>query len=233
MKLLLVTSSLLVCAAAAVAQTPTQPDTPAGVTILKISSRSMIRSRDWDTPRDSATNQTVEDPRSLPSRDPNISQSPVPVGSVPMTRARDRTSQTKGPRSGDTQIATNTPPAPNRKVEDYSYEARIKNVGEATITAVAWEYLFLDPASGNQLASHRFRSFRKAEAGKSVTLSGKSIGPPTRVISAAGTDDKRRLFDERVVIKCVAYTDGTVRWLATASESDCADIRSSDRTRRD
>jgi hypothetical protein len=111
------------------------------------------------------------------------------------------------------------------KVANYTYEVRIRNDGEGTIKAIAWEYLFLDPGSGSPLARHPFRSFCKIESGKSCKLTGSSFGPPTRVISVAGANKKGRLFDERVIIKCVAYADGTVRWLPAASESDCADIK--------
>ena len=228
MKLLLVTSLLLIYPIASMAQSAAESNTPPGVAILKINSRTLIRARDWDASRNSATNQSIEDSRTLPSRDPNVSQTPTPLGTAPAVRARDGTSQSKASRSGDHPIPAETPTVSDERVSEYMYEARIKNVGQGTIVAVAWEYLFLDPGSGNQLARHRFHTFGKAESGKSLTLSGRSIGPPTRVISAK----TGRLFEERVVIKCVAYSDGTVRWLATDSEKACDDIRSRNESKR-
>jgi hypothetical protein len=230
MKLLVVTSLLLICPIASMAQRAAESNTPPGVAILKINSRTLIRSRDWDASRNSATNQSIDDSRNLPSRDPNASQSPTPMGTTPVVRARDGTSQTRVARPGDHPIPADASAVSGQKLPEYTYEARIKNVGEGTIVAVAWEYLFLEPGSGNQLARHRFYTFRKAPSGKSLTLSGRSIGPPTRVISAADTTG--RLFEERVVIKCVAYSDGTVRWLATDSERACDDIRSRNESKR-
>lgn len=198
-----------------------------GVTILKFSSRKLTQARDWDAPKDSAANQTLEDPRSVFSGTP---QAPTSVGTQPASRARERVNQIRNPKSPENQASSDLPPSQNRSTDLYSYEARIRNVGEGTIVAVAWEYWFLEPGTGTPLDRHRFQTFRRAESGKSITLSGKSPGP--RVISAAARGTKPRLFEESVVIKCIAYSDGTFRRLAASSASDCDDIRNGQQAQR-
>jgi hypothetical protein len=46
------------------------------------------------------------------------------------------------------------------------------------------------------------------------------------VNAAAARGGKSNLFEERIVVRCVAYSDGTVRWRDGGGEADCADIKS-------
>ena len=118
------------------------------------------------------------------------------------------------------------PSGPKQRREEYSYQVQLRNDGEATIAAVDWEYLFLDGLTGREMARHRFQSFRRAKPGKSLTLSGTSAAPPTRVVNAAAArGGKSSFFEERIVVRCVAYADGSVRWRAGGGEADCADIK--------
>lgn len=79
------------------------------------------------------------------------------------------------------------------------------------------------------MARHRFQSFRRAKPGKSLTLSVILASPPTRFVNAsAARGGGSSLFEGRIVVRCVDYSDGTVRWRDGGGEADCADIESAD-----
>ena len=229
---------LITCAGVASAQSPSQSSAPNSIAVGKFSARPIPTRTDWDAPSDSAsaTNQTIEDLRSLPSRDPNVSPVPVPVGMAATVRGRDRVIESKKPRTADAPIylPPRSTPLPGVTVSQnrtvYNYEVRITNVGKDTITAVAWEYWFVQPETGIQMDRRKFRNFRRLDPGRTITLNGKSYGP--RVVSVAGQEKKRKPFEERVVIKCIAYSDGKFNSLDLFSESDCDLIRTDKQQQR-
>lgn len=220
---------LLAVPFAAPAQTTAPSEAPPGVSVLKYNWRNATYRPGWDSGGMSAADQGVEDLRTAGSHDLGAPRVATPILS-PVGRQRDRTeervaaaAQTEGRRA---EISPSRPSAPRGRKEEYTYHVQIRNSGEATIEAVDWEYLFLDSLTGGEMARHRFQSFRRAKPGKSLTLSGTSAAPPTRVVNAAAARDGRNsLFDERVVVRCVAYSDGTVRWRDGGGEADCADIK--------
>jgi hypothetical protein len=128
-------------------------------------------------------------------------------------------------RSGNApvlDISASTSPA--KGVSDrpaYEYFANIKNISDKTITAVAWEYRFIHPETGVPIDARRFRSVRRITPGKTVTLNASSYGP--RVISATIHDKKLKPF-ERVIIRCLAYSDGQVIGLSSSSTADCYNL---------
>jgi hypothetical protein len=217
---------LLLCVAAVTAQSPAAMDAPTGVSVLKFNWRNVSYRPGWDDSSVSADSHSLEDLRTLPSQDLGSTRVITPVGG--QSRRPREVSHDIG--RGAEQVRTDATPAaapsgPKRRREEYAYQAQIRNAGEATIEAVDWEYLFLDAATGGEMARHRFQTFRRARPGKSLTLVGNSVAPPTRVINAAAQGGKRNSFEERVVIKCVAYADGTMRWRAGGVESDCDSIK--------
>jgi hypothetical protein len=217
---------LLLCVVAAyAAQMPATADAPAGVSVVKFNWRNLTYRPGWDNPTVSADSQTLEDPRPILSQDTGGSRIATPNGSS-STRPRERMGENKGSTRGSaTDDASMPSSASNARREEYVYQLEIRNAGEGTIEAVDWDYVFLDASTGGELARHRFQTIRRARPGKSLTLVGTSATPPTRVISAAALGGKRKFFDERVVVRCVAYSDGTVRWRARGAESDCAELK--------
>ena len=236
MRIQFLLAAVVTCAGTAGAQPPAPTFAPDGINIVKFSSRPVPPKGGWDEPNDSAsaTSQTMEDMRTVPSKDPTVSPGPVPTAGPTTLRGRDRVIESKKPRTVEAPIyvpPTSAPlPGATQNKNVYDYEVRIKNVGGATIMAVAWEYWFIEPASGVQMDRRAFRSFRKLEPGRSITLSSKSYGP--RVVSAASQDKKGKQFEERVVIKCIAYSDGSWRSLDLFAESDCNDIKTHEPVQR-
>lgn len=224
---------LLFFATAASAQSPSAPAAPGGVSVVKFSWYGTIYRQGWDSSANSADNETMEDPRSSPMQDPGVSRLPRPSGApVNIGRNRERAVQSRDPLSGAEQSTSGGPSSPRQRVEEYTYQVQIKNEGAATIEAVEWEYLFLDAGTGGELARHRFQTFRRARPGKSLTLSATSNAPPARVVNASARDAGRKPFDERVVVRCVAYSDGTLRWREGGSARDCDEMRKASQARR-
>jgi hypothetical protein len=240
---------VLACAAAATAQTsptvgqqsPTvSADAPAGVTVVKFNWERVPRRAVWESPAGSAADQTVENPRSggipLPVR--NDDGKPVPIGpsSSAAQRERERSQASRNSTSaiGSERLGSNNSrPGPASGVADYLYQLRITNGGERRVESVDWEYLFLEPGTQKELGRHRFLSPRRAKPGETFTLKVGSLSPPARVVSAVSLDKKRKPFDERIVVRCVAYSDGTFARRAGAAEADCDSLReASERARR-
>jgi hypothetical protein len=225
---------LMLCVAAVAAQTPAAMDAPAGVSVLKFNWHNVSYRPGWDDSSVSAASQSLEDPRTSPTQDLGASRAPVPLGTQPR-RARESIGERGSPPRQMSDASASTvsaqeisPPTlsgPTRRKEEYVYQAQIRNAGEGTIEAVDWEYLFLDASTGGEMARHRFQTFSRARPGKSTTLVGNSVAPPTRVVNAAAHSGKRNPFEERIVIRCIAYADGTMRWRAGGAESDCNDIK--------
>lgn len=245
---------MLACAVAVAAQTsPTagQPsstsstaaaaaDAPAGVTVVKFNWEHIRRPAEWDAPAaSSAAGQTVENPRSggIPEE---TSRSRVPrvFGGTAPTTSRTRTTATTGESAatsgGRDRPSSTPPPTPGQRgAADYFYQLRLTNGGERRIESVDWEYLFLEPGTRKELGRHRFLSPRRAKPGETFTLKVGSLSPPARVVSAVSLDKKRKPFDERVVVRCVAYDDGTFARREGTAETDCDALReASERARQ-
>ena len=84
---------------------------------------------------------------------------------------------------------------------------KIKNTGTKTIEGVSWEYVFSDPASGQELGRHQFLSYEKIAATKFGNLHNEVRSPAMRVVRA---DNSRNLKPvETSIIQCVLYSDET------------------------
>lgn len=108
--------------------------------------------------------------------------------------------------------ATNpiSPPRPAHPFV-YSYRVKITNTGVKKIRGLIWEYVFIDPSTGSEVSRRRFASNVSVKLGKSKTLFGRSILPPTIVVDArkvSGGPEGQNL--ERVVITRIYYDDNSI-----------------------
>jgi hypothetical protein len=186
---------LFACAASAPAQSGAPPDGPPDLTVVKFSWRHEARLQGWDRLTGSAA---------------------VESQGVYQDRIDEALNSNRDPN----RLSYPRPPV-GRRVEQYVYQAKVRNDGPRKVTAVEWEYVFADPVTQKELARRRFQSLRRIKPGANATLSGTSKFPPSRVVSAGGlAKNSRSPFDERVVIRCVAYSDGAV-WKGAGAGSDC------------
>ncbi len=93
----------------------------------------------------------------------------------------------------------------------FLYRASVKNSSEKTIKEIDWDYIFLDPATGEELGRRQFTSVQSIGPGKSRELSFMVTAPPTQRISVYALDKRERTgLGERVIIVRAEYSDGSV-----------------------
>ena len=110
------------------------------------------------------------------------------------------------------QVIKSRQTAPPRYV--FLYKATFHNGGQKTVTAVDWDYVFYDAATGQELGRRQFALEEKIGPGRKREDSYLVPMPPTATISAQSLNkDERKALAERVVIVRVTYADGSV-WQA-------------------
>lgn len=97
-------------------------------------------------------------------------------------------------------------------LDGYLYTANVKNDSGKTVNVVFWEYRFVELANPENVVRRQFLCSVNAKNGSKLQLSSFSILGPSEVISTeslAKTDAK--LFDEKVLINRIEFSDGTLR----------------------
>lgn len=93
----------------------------------------------------------------------------------------------------------------------YVYKIKVQNSGAKKIESIQWEYQFLDPATQEITDQKEFWNKLNLSPGKSKNIEHYSPSKPTQVVSADQLGKKiGDQFTERVVIRRIVYTDGTV-----------------------
>ena len=157
----------------------------------------------------------------------NFDPSIIPTGNsfndpASMTSVSISSTDTKTPNPVRIGSANVFPSIPGRLPVYYVYSLKIRNSGKRS-EGVAWDYLFLDPGSHNELGSHQFVSYTKISSDKAVTLQGQLRSPPIRVVPTSESSQKSHpKFLERVVIQCVLYADDAT-WKNTNAREDVCD----------
>jgi hypothetical protein len=108
----------------------------------------------------------------------------------------------------------------------YSYSIKVSNAGAKKIRSMAWDYVFSDPGTRDELRRHSFRSFEQVSVGETkwIRLEHSPTGPPQKVTLEGLKKDQRSPFDERIEIKCLLYTDGTGWRSPDAEPKTCDDL---------
>lgn len=106
----------------------------------------------------------------------------------------------------------------------YSYSIKVSNAGAKKVRSMAWDYVFSDPGTRNELKRHSFRSFEQVSVGETkwIRLEHSPFNPPQMVTLEGLKKDQRSPFDERIEIKCLLYTDGT-GWRSSDDEPKTCD----------
>ncbi len=95
--------------------------------------------------------------------------------------------------------------------DGYRYTVKVRNDGGKTIKSVDWDYLFIDPSNGQEVARHQFTSDETVKPGKTKGLTVLYLKPPVKTISAKMLSKKEPMpFEERVVLARILYSDGSV-----------------------
>jgi len=198
LKWLCVVFTSLVASGASFGQEALDPNKP-NVEILKLHWEKQVRlPRNFD-PSVIPTGGTFSDPAS------RTSSSTGGSSSVEATRAATST------RSAAAGSNSPFPSTPGRLPVFYVYALKLKNIGPKTIEGIAWDYLFIDPASNAELGNHQFLSYARIPIDKTAKLEAQLRSPPTRVVrSSDSTKGAHPKLIERSVVQCVLYADNTV-----------------------
>lgn len=94
--------------------------------------------------------------------------------------------------------------------DGYRYTVKLRNDGAKAVKSVDWDYVFTDPATGEEAGHHQFTSDETIKPGKSKEVSVLYLTPPVRLVSAKALGQKKVKFDEKVVVVRVTYEDGSV-----------------------
>src|SRR5581483_2715244 len=131
------------------------------------------------------------------------------LSNTPMTASNGAGTGTPAARTAGSNSSA-FPATPGRLPVYYVYSLKIRNDAEKQIEGIAWDYLFLDPNTGAELARHQFLSYAKTPPLHSATLQAQNRTPPIRVVRASAEKQAQTRPIERAEIQCVLFTDDTV-----------------------
>jgi hypothetical protein len=98
-----------------------------------------------------------------------------------------------------------------RPRDGYRYKVLLTNTGSKTIKLVDWDYVFLNPTTGEEVARHQFTSQETIKPGKRKEVSVLYLTPPVKTVSAGILTKKEPMpFTELVVIARIEFSDGSV-----------------------
>lgn len=201
---LFVPSLSLLCFAIAVGQTPSTTVGPPGISVVETK---------WEKTRIFT--------RGVPTM-------PEPV-------VDDVTGQLKPPNDnsdlrraggGEVPADVRTKALNDKIAQDYFYYLyiKIKNTSDKKILSVAYDFVFTDPGTKEELKRYSRRGFETIGANQTKWVRSMSQGPPQKVSLAGLQKDKRSPFDERAEIKCVLFSDGSGWKAPDADKKTCDDL---------
>ncbi|HEX3082958.1 MAG TPA: hypothetical protein VHP99_00405 [Pyrinomonadaceae bacterium] len=93
----------------------------------------------------------------------------------------------------------------------YVYELKIKNTGRKEIGTLTWEYVFSEPDTTHEVGRLQFVSKVSIRPGATRHIFVHATESPSGTINAARAGKKARdQYSEQIVIRTIAYTDGSV-----------------------
>lgn len=93
----------------------------------------------------------------------------------------------------------------------FLYKASFRNTAGRPTRTIDWDYVFTDPATGEEVGRHRFTSDEKIGPGKQGGVTVYIAAPPARTISVDVLNSKERdTVAGRVEVVRVLYADGAV-----------------------
>ena len=99
---------------------------------------------------------------------------------------------------------------PPRPRYAFLYKATFRNGGAKPIKSIAWDYVFFDAGTGEELGRRRFTSAGVIAPGKKKEFSRLIASPPAHRISVYAVGERERDgLREQVVIRRVSYAGGS------------------------
>lgn len=96
-------------------------------------------------------------------------------------------------------------------VDAFRYLASVKNNSDRKIEIIFWEYRFKEFANPANVVRHQFLCSVKVKPGEKVELSANSILAPSEIVSSASlAGGGEKLFDEKVFVNRIEFSDGAI-----------------------
>lgn len=126
--------------------------------------------------------------------------------------ARDPNDETIDGRSAAIEKNVEEARAPKSKLVDgYEYRAKIQNAGKKVVEVVFWEYQFIEPSNPAAVTRRQFICAVNIKPDKEKELQAFSLSGPSDVVSVGSLSNKSgKLFQEKVLINRVEYSDGSI-----------------------
>jgi hypothetical protein len=106
-------------------------------------------------------------------------------------------------------------------VNGYSYAANVRNESGKTVKVIFWEYRFIELARPTNVVRRQFICSVNLKNGESKELSAFSTLAPSEVIDAQSlAKSTEKLFDEKVIVNRIEFSDGTLRQRANWKYED-------------
>jgi hypothetical protein len=96
------------------------------------------------------------------------------------------------------------------------------NRGQKDIKKLAWDYVFRDPVTHEELKRQLGLSAGPG-AGQKKTLQIRTTSSPPRVINAIAAGSKSA-FEEQIAIQCILFADGSVWENPEAKRESCGEL---------
>lgn len=199
--LALIVATLLI----AQAQQPSSTQEPTDLTILKYS-WTKERIPGWESNPFGATTEDYEAMRARVSEERRLQQARN-EGKRAEAQRIQRDMQTREDATTKKKVEENKRPR-----DGYRYKVRVRNNSAKTIKVVDWDYIFLDPATQNEVTRYQFTSEEKIRPGKETELDVFILSPPVRVVNVKAMEKSEQAPNnsERIEMVRIEYSDGTV-----------------------
>jgi hypothetical protein len=107
------------------------------------------------------------------------------------------------------------------RIELHAYSFDLTNNGPKAIKALAWDFIFADPATDKQLLRHSFANVQQIDIGKHKTIKfTTSLSEPKTVTIDMLKTGKTPQFLHHAMIQCLLFADGST-WQAQAGATSC------------
>ena len=195
---LIIFATSIACAQSAVSQQP------AGLEVVKFSwSKERIG---WERDPFGGPVENFDEMRSRARNEKRIDDAKRGGGSAGAEQVK------REAKADAANLARQREKSPPRYV--FVYRAKVRNLGNAAITAIDWDYIFYERGTENEIGRQQFTSEEAIGAGKTRELIVNLSSPPTHTISVTALNkEERDTLSEKVIVVRVKYADGSV-WQA-------------------
>jgi hypothetical protein len=107
----------------------------------------------------------------------------------------------------------------------YIYSAQVINRGEKKIEGLAWDYVFKDQTTHQELKRQLGMNAVPLQHNQKTTVQIRTPISPPKVIEAGALGAGGSAFEEQIVIQCILFADGSMWAHPEAKDDLCERVR--------